>query len=103
MTQAVALGSIVLASVVATTAAFAPTSFVQRAATSSALNVAVDPTVITKKEYDDIVGDVIPEDQMMAMWEKDSPFLYHKHVDVIRDLEPLAGEMVDEIVSSETK
>jgi len=65
--------------------------------TGSQLNAITDPTTITKKEYDDICGDVFGEDEMlkrMANFE----YLYPKHVEVIEDLEPIAAQMTDEIL-----
>lgn len=66
---------------------------------SSALNmVAVDPTTVTKKEYEDICG-VSFDDESLQRRLKSTKFLYPKHVEVIDDIAPIAGEMVDEVVS----
>jgi len=67
---------------------------------SSALNVAVDPTTITKKEYQDICG-VSFDGSNLLQRLKATNFLYPKHVEVIEDIAPIAGEMVDNIVSAE--
>mmetsp|Transcript_16280 Transcript_16280/g.18781 ORF Transcript_16280/g.18781 Transcript_16280/m.18781 type:complete len:410 (+) Transcript_16280:246-1475(+) len=64
---------------------------------NSQLNVVTDPTVITRKEYADICGDVFAEDEMLRRLEKHE-YLYPKHVEVIQDLEPIAAEMTDEIL-----
>jgi hypothetical protein len=67
--------------------------------TSTALKVAVDPTTVTKKEYEDICGISFDEETLSKRLEKTS-FLYPKHVEVIEDIAPIAGAMVDEIVSN---
>jgi hypothetical protein len=84
-------------SMVATAMAFAPPKAFVRS--SSALNVAVDPTTVTKKEYEDICGVMFGEDEMMQRLQKTS-YLYPRHVEVIEDLAPIASDMVDDIVSN---
>lgn len=65
---------------------------------SSALNmVAVDPTTVTKKEYEDICG-ISFDDEALQRRLKSTKFLYPKHVEVIEDIAPIAGEMVDEVL-----
>ena len=66
---------------------------------STELRVAVDPSVITKKELDDIVGADFEQDAMYKRLQTNE-FLYPKHVEVIEDIAPIADAMVDEIVSS---
>jgi hypothetical protein len=66
---------------------------------SSALKVAVDPSTITNKEYEDICG-VSFNDQSLHERLKSTKFLYPKHVEVVEAIGPLAGRMVDEIVST---
>lgn len=61
------------------------------------LNVAVDPTVITKQEYEDICG-VSFDSKSLEQRLESTKFLYPKHVDVIEDIAPLAGTMVDDIL-----
>ena len=69
--------------------------------TSVSLNVgAVDPTTVSKKEYEDICG-VSFDEQSMHERLRSTKFLYPKHVEVIEDIAPIASEMVDEIVSPE--
>jgi hypothetical protein len=60
--------------------------------------VAVDPSVVTKKEMDDIVGVDFDRDSMHKRLQT-NVYLYPKHVEVIEDIAPIAGRMVDEIVS----
>jgi hypothetical protein len=60
--------------------------------------VAVDPSVVTKKEMDDIVGVDFDKDSMHKRLQT-NVFLYPKHVEVIEDIAPIADRMVDEIVS----
>jgi hypothetical protein len=66
---------------------------------STALNVAVDPTVVSKKDYEDICGVTLNESELLKRLEATN-YLYPKHVEVVKDIAPIAGEMVDEIVSS---
>jgi hypothetical protein len=65
---------------------------------ATALRVAVDPTTITKKEYQDICG-VEFNDETLEQRLRRTSFLYPKHVEVIEDIAPIASAMVDEIVS----
>jgi len=67
------------------------------ARTRSALMVAVDPSTITKKEYQDICG-VSFDQRSLEERLKSTNFLYPKHVEVIEDIAPIAGTMVDEIL-----
>ena len=64
----------------------------------SQLGATVDPTVVTKKEYQDICG-VDFDDSTLASRLAKTAYLYPKHVEVIDDFAPLVDKMVDEIVS----
>jgi len=64
---------------------------------STDLRVAVDPTVVTKKEYQDICG-VDFDDESMKQRLQSTNFLYPKHVEVITDLEPMAETMVQNML-----
>lgn len=64
---------------------------------TSALKVAVDPTVVTKKEFQDICGAEFDADSLQERL-KATNLLYPKHVEVIEDIAPIAGAMVDEIL-----
>ena len=68
-----------------------------RSGTTTALKVAVDPTTVTKKEYEDICG-VSFDDESLRSRLKATNYLYPKHVEVIEDIAPIAGEMVDSVV-----
>jgi acyl-[acyl-carrier-protein] desaturase len=57
----------------------------------------VDPTVVTKKEYQDICG-VDFDDNALTDRLKKTAYLYPKHVEVIEDFEPLVNKMVDDIL-----
>mmetsp|Transcript_4522 Transcript_4522/g.6521 ORF Transcript_4522/g.6521 Transcript_4522/m.6521 type:complete len:407 (+) Transcript_4522:76-1296(+) len=82
--------------IVASAMAFTPhTSYTNKAGTE--LKAVTDPTTISKKEYGDICGDVFGEDEMRARYAKQD-YIYPKHVEVIKDLEPLAAQMTDEIL-----
>jgi hypothetical protein len=91
-----AIGTL-LASAASGVAAFAP-SAKPTARASMTLNVVTDPTVVTKKEYEDICGVSFDEETLMKRLESTN-FLYPKHVEVIKDIAPIAGAMVDEVVS----
>ena len=60
--------------------------------------VAVDPSTITNKEYEDICG-VSFDDRSLQERLKSTKFLYPKHVEVIEDIGEIAGKMVDDVVS----
>lgn len=66
-----------------------------RAATQ--LRVATDPSVVTKKEMDDIAGADFDKDITAKRFNEDK-YLYPKHVEVINDIAPIADEMVNEIL-----
>ena len=95
--QKIALGLVSVSAV----GAFAPSLTVTPKA-STALHVAVDPTVVTKKEYEDICGVGFDEQTLEQRLQRTS-FLYPKHVEVIEDIAPVAGKMVDEIVSCQVR
>lgn len=75
--------------------------FNQKTRSSSSLMVTVDPTTVTKKEYEDICGVSFDSESLEKRLGRTS-FLYPKHVEVIEDIAPIAGAMVDEIVSVAT-
>ena len=62
------------------------------------LGFAVDPTVVSKKDYQDICGVGFDEETLEQRLKRTS-YLYPKHVEVIEDIAPIAGAMVDDIVS----
>jgi hypothetical protein len=62
------------------------------------LNVALDPTVGTKKEFEDVCGVQFDNESLEKRLQRTS-FLYPKHVEVIEDIAPIADKMVDDIVS----
>jgi hypothetical protein len=95
--RTLALGTI-LASALGNAAAFCLIKSAPSTRSSSALNVATDPSTITKKEYEDICGTSFDEATLFKRLES-TPFLYPKHVEVIQDIAPIAGAMVDEVVS----
>jgi len=73
------------------------TSNTAAASASTALRSTVDPSVVTKKEYQDICG-VDFDDQTLEERLTRTKFLYPKHVEVIEDLAPIAGAMVDDVL-----
>ena len=88
-----------LASAPAMVSAFAPTSVMRNNHKTSSLNVAVDPEVATKKEYEDVCGVNFDQDDLAKRLDR-SKFLYPKHVEVIADFDDVVDGMVDNVVSS---
>ena len=78
--------------------AFIPSPFARNQRVTSSLSVAVDPEVVTKKEYEDICGINFDSESLDQRLQRTS-FLYPKHVEVIEDFSPIVDQMVDEIVS----
>lgn len=66
---------------------------------SSALFVAVDPSTVSNKDYEDICG-VSFDDLTLGDRLQRTSYLYPKHVEVIEDLSDIASTMVDEVVST---
>lgn len=91
------IGAALALSMVASVMAFAPPTTVVIRNARTSLGVVTDPATVTNKEYEDICGVSFGEDEMMNRLEKTS-YLYPKHVEVIEDLAPLAGQMVDDIL-----
>jgi acyl-[acyl-carrier-protein] desaturase len=77
-------------------AAFAPPTS-SRTTQSTSLKSTVDPSVVTKKEYQDICGVDFDDDSLSRRLQKTS-YLYPKHVEVIEDFAPMVDKMVDEIL-----
>jgi len=86
---------VLLASAVSAAVAFQPSASLSRP--GSALKVAVDPTTVTKKEYEDICGVSFDKESLEQRLQRTN-YLYPKHVEVIDDIAPIAGAMVDEIL-----
>jgi hypothetical protein len=61
--------------------------------------VAVDPSTVTNKEYEDILGTSFDGPGSLHQRLKSTNCLYPKHVEVVEEIGPIAGEMVDTIVS----
>lgn len=60
--------------------------------------VALDPSTVTKNDYQDICGVSFDQGSLEDRLQRTS-FLYPGHVAVIEDIAPIASKMVDEIVS----
>lgn len=86
-----------------TTAAmgFAPPSSTVKSTSSSSSSslgmVAVDPSTVTKKDYQDICGIDFDRETLEERLTRTS-FLYPNHVEVIEDIAPIADAMVDDIL-----
>jgi hypothetical protein len=96
----VLMGLCTLANIFAFQARITSLSRVATTPTATELKVAVDPSVVTKKELDDIMGTDFDADSTAKRFQNNH-YLYPKHVEVIEDISPIADAMVDEIVSSE--
>ena len=92
------IGSVVMASAVGRVLGFQASPMQKSATTTSLKMVAVDPSTVTKKEYEDICGVSFDGDTLEKRLHATN-YLYPKHVEVIEDIAPIAGEMVDSIVS----
>lgn len=88
--------STLVASVATSVMAFQPQLITSVAKSKTSLDMvgAIDPSTVTKKDYEDICGVSFDESSMMDRL-RSTKFLYPKHVEVIEDIAPLAGEMVD--------
>ena len=86
----------ILLSSVAAVYAFQSTSTSARV--GSALKSTVDPSTITTKEYQDICGTSFDDGSLQERLSYTN-FLYPKHVEVVQDIAPIAGAMVDNMVS----
>lgn len=82
---------------VSSASAFQPARPSLTAKTSLNMVGTVDPSTVTKKDYEDICGVSFDEDSMKDRL-RSTKFLYPKHVEVIEDIAPIAGEMVDSIL-----
>lgn len=85
------------ASVVAAFTSPAVTSSATSKKSTTSIYSTVDPSVVTKKEYQDICG-VDFDDRSMQDRLRKTSYLYPKHVEVIEDFEPLVNQMVDDIL-----
>lgn len=91
-----ALAAIVTTSI-GTSSAFTPQSFLQSRAAVGPLHATVDPSTVTKKEYQDICGVDFDDDTLGDRLAR-TAYLYPKHVEVIDDFTPMVDRMVDEIL-----
>lgn len=92
----VVLGAVLAASA-STAAAFQPRSLARQRQSLAPLRATVDPSVVTKTEYEDICG-VQFDDSSLSKRLSRTKFLYPKHVEVIEDFSPVVNEMVDDIL-----
>jgi hypothetical protein len=93
----IAVGAVMAFHPTTTTSLTPRSSQFSNSKSTTALNVAVDPTVITKKEYQDICGVSFDQETLEQRLTRTN-FLYPKHVEVVEEIAPIAGAMVDEIV-----
>lgn len=91
-------GSLVVSAVGAFAAAFQPSKLPMTSSKTALKMVPADPSLMTKKEFQDVCGVDFDKDILSKRLERTN-FLYPRHVEVIEDIAPIAGEMVGEIVS----
>lgn len=63
----------------------------------TSLTATVDPSVVTKKEFQDICGVEFDDEGLSHRLERTS-YLYPKHVEVIEDLSPIVENMVENVL-----
>lgn len=76
---------------------FSSSSLSSSSLSPSSLRAILDPSVATKKEYQDICGLHFDHRSLEERLQA-TEFLYPKHVQVIKELEPVAQEMVDHVL-----
>jgi acyl-[acyl-carrier-protein] desaturase len=80
--------------------AFSPLSSTlntHRTPSTTSLNVAVDPEVVSKEDYQDICGIGFDHESLEQRLTR-TKFLYPKHVEVIADFDSVVQEMVDDVL-----
>jgi len=88
------------AMLVASASAFTTSSRSSGMSSKLGMTSTVDPTTVTTKEYEDVCGVSFKEDELKQRLSA-TKYLYPRHVEVIEDIAPIAGRMVDDIVSIE--
>lgn len=96
--EGVGLRAVIASSLFAAVYAFQARPTFNRVGSSALKMVAVDPSTVTNKEYEDICG-VSFDEGSLEQRLRSTKFLYPKHVEVIEEIGPIAGDMVDKIVS----
>ena len=90
------IAALPIASISAFTFSTHPFKSLSRSGRALSLQVAIDPTLITAKELQEISGDNT-EDLDRKL--RQNVYAYPKHVEVIKDFENVVDEMVNDIVS----
>lgn len=88
---------ILLASSLTFATSFAPKSLLSLHQVTTSLKVAVDPEVVSKKDYDAICGIGFESYSLQERLEK-ANYLYPKHVEVIKDFDHVVSRMVDNVL-----
>jgi len=88
---------ILLASSLTVANSFAPKSLLSYHQVTTSLKVAVDPEVVSKKDYDAICGIGFESYSLQERLEK-ANYLYPKHVEVIKDFDHVVSRMVDNVL-----
>lgn len=89
--------SILLTSGVSLVISFTPKSLLSYHRAATSLQVAVDPDVVTKKEYDNISGIGFEDHGLHERLER-ANYLYPKHVEVVNDFDDVVDGMVDNVL-----
>jgi len=88
---------ILLTSSLSLVISFTPKSLLPYHRVATSLQVAVDPEVVTKKEYDNICG-IGFETYSLAERLERANYLYPKHVEVVNDFDDVVDGMVDNVL-----
>jgi len=89
--------SILLTSGVSLVISFTPKSLLSYHRAATSLQVAVDPDVVTKKEYDNISGIGFEDHGLHERLER-ANYLYPKHTEVVNDFNDVVDSMVDNVL-----
>jgi len=88
---------LLLASSLAIASSFTPKSLLSHHRAATSLKVAVDPEVVSKKDYEAICGIGFESYSLQERLEK-ANYLYPKHVEVINDFDHVVNAMVDNVL-----
>merc|ERR1719162_713187 len=88
---------LLLASSLAIASSFTPKSLLSHHRAATSLKVAVDPEVVSKKDYEAICGIGFETYSLEERLEK-ANYLYPKHVEVIKDFDHIVARMVDNVL-----
>jgi len=88
---------LLVASSLTIASSFTPKSLLSHHRAATSLKVAVDPEVVSKKDYDSICGIGFESYSLQERLEK-ANYLYPKHVEVIQDFDDVVNRMIDNVL-----